>query len=77
MPAERVICLLEEIISEKGRAVNIRCDNGTEFISHAFQDGAVQRDQYLVHTAGLRKETTVSTNVRIEFLQFDLPFCGA
>ena len=38
MPAERVIRLLEEIIWEKGRLENIRCDNGPEFISHVFQD---------------------------------------
>ena len=38
MPAKRVIRFLEEIIWEKGKPANIRCDNGPEFISHEFQD---------------------------------------
>lgn len=38
MPAERVIRFLEEIIWEKGKPQNVRCDNGPEFISHEFQE---------------------------------------
>ncbi len=29
---------MEEIIWEKGKPTNIRCDNGSEFISHEFQE---------------------------------------
>ena len=38
MPAKRVIRFMEEIIWEKGKPDNIRCDNGPEFISHEFQE---------------------------------------
>ena len=38
MPAKRVIRFLEEIIWEKGKPNNIRCDNGPEFISNEFRD---------------------------------------
>ena len=34
IPASRLIRLMEEIIWEKGKPTNIRCDNGPEFISH-------------------------------------------
>jgi len=33
-----LIQFMEEIIWEKGKPTNIRCDNGPEFISHEFQD---------------------------------------
>ena len=36
--ASRLIRFMEEIIWEKGKPTNIRCDNGPEFISHEFQD---------------------------------------
>ena len=38
IPATRLIRFMEEIIWEKGKPTNIRCDNGPEFISHEFQD---------------------------------------
>ena len=38
VPATRLIRFMEEIIWEKGKPTNIRCDNGPEFISHEFQD---------------------------------------
>jgi len=38
IPASRLIRFMEEIIWEKGKPSNIRCDNGLEFISHEFQD---------------------------------------
>lgn len=38
IPASRLIRFMEEIIWEKGKPSNIRCDNGPEFISHKFQD---------------------------------------
>ena len=38
IPASRLIRFMEEIIWEKGKPTNIRCDNGPEFISHEFQD---------------------------------------
>ncbi len=37
-PTGRVIRFLEEIIWEKGKPANIRCDNGPEFVSHKFRD---------------------------------------
>lgn len=36
MPAERVIKLLEKVIWLNGKPKNIRCDNGSEFISKVF-----------------------------------------
>lgn len=38
IPASRLIRFMEEIIWEKGKPTNIRCDNGPEFISHEFQE---------------------------------------
>ena len=40
MPAERVIKLLEKVIWLNGKPKNIRCDNGPEFISKTFRNGA-------------------------------------
>jgi putative transposase len=37
MPAKRVITLLEKAIWMKGKPLNIRCDNGPEFISNDFK----------------------------------------
>ncbi len=38
IPASRLIRFLEDIIWEKGKPNNIRCDNGPEFISREFQN---------------------------------------
>lgn len=38
IPASRLIRFMEEIIWEKGKPNNIRCDNGPEFISHEFRN---------------------------------------
>ena len=38
IPASRLIRFMEEIIWEKGKPNNIRCDNGPEFISHELQE---------------------------------------
>ena len=38
MPAKRVIRFMEEIIWDKGKPDNVRRDNGSEFISHEFQE---------------------------------------
>jgi len=37
LPSLRVIRVLEQLISTKGKPANIRCDNGPEFISHKLQ----------------------------------------
>lgn len=37
LPALRIIRVLENLIAQKGRPANIRCDNGPEFISHHLQ----------------------------------------
>jgi len=37
LPALRVIRVLENLITQKGKPANIRCDNGPEFISHCLQ----------------------------------------
>ena len=34
LPAERVIRALEQVIEWRGKPLNIRCDNGPEYISH-------------------------------------------
>ena len=38
IPATRLIRFMKDIIWEKGKPTNIRCDNGPEFISYEFQD---------------------------------------
>lgn len=40
MPAQRVIRSLEQIIEEKGKPANIRCDNGSQYISKALRKWA-------------------------------------
>jgi len=37
LPSLRVIRVLENLIVQKGKPANIRCDNGPEFISHCLQ----------------------------------------
>ena len=37
MPSLRVIWVLNRIIAQRGKPVNIRSDNGPEFISHLLQ----------------------------------------
>lgn len=37
LPALRVIRVLENLITQKGKPANIRCDNGPEFISYCLQ----------------------------------------
>lgn len=38
LPSLRVIRALEKLIAERGCPVNIRCDNGPEFISHKLEE---------------------------------------
>ena len=42
MPAERVIRELKQMISWRGKPVEIRCDNGPEYISAAIQTWAAE-----------------------------------
>lgn len=44
MPGERVIQVLKEVISERGKPSEIRVDNGPEFISKALQKWAGEND---------------------------------
>lgn len=46
IPASRLIRFMEEIIWEKGKPSNIRCDNGPELISHEFQDSRRRKGNY-------------------------------
>ncbi|MFZ3151240.1 MAG: IS3 family transposase [Anaerolineaceae bacterium] len=49
LPAERVIRVLEMIISWRGCPIQIRMDNGPEFISHRLESWAKQHNIQLVH----------------------------
>jgi putative transposase len=49
LPAERVIRVLEMIISWRGCPKQIRMDNGPEFISHRLENWAKQHNIQLVH----------------------------
>mgnify|MGYP003732806499 CR=1 FL=1 len=49
LPTERVIRVLEMIISWRGCPVQIRMDNGPEFISHRLENWAKQHNIQLVH----------------------------
>ncbi|WP_455237854.1 IS1 family transposase [Psychrobacter jeotgali] len=43
LPARRVIRSLNQLIEYRGKPVQIRCDNGPEYISHALKDWADQQ----------------------------------
>ena len=38
LPSLRVIRVLEQLIAQRGKPANIRCDNGPEFISHKLEE---------------------------------------
>lgn len=42
LPSLRVIRVLEKLIAQRGKPLNIRCDNGPEFISHKMQQWCEQ-----------------------------------
>lgn len=50
MPAQRVVRLLEKIIWDHGKPMNIRCDNGPEFISGVFQNWCEANDIRIIYT---------------------------
>lgn len=50
MPAKRVIQLLEKAIWLNGKPLNIRCDNGPEFISKDFQEWCAGNDINILYT---------------------------
>ena len=43
LPSLRVIRVLEQLIAERGKPANIRCDNGPEFISHKLEQWCTDR----------------------------------
>ena len=43
LPSLRVIRVLEQLIAERGKPANIRCDNGPEFISHKLDQWCTDR----------------------------------
>jgi putative transposase len=49
LPSERVIRVLENIIEWRGCPREIRCDNGPEYVSGAFQSWAMKRGIRIVH----------------------------
>ena len=44
LPAQRVIRSLNQLIEYRGKPVQIRCDNGPEYISNALKDWALEQD---------------------------------
>lgn len=50
MPAKRVIRILEEMIWNEGKPMNIRCDNGPEFISNDFRNWCKANDINILYT---------------------------
>ena len=44
LPTLRVIRVLEQLLEWRAKPTAIRCDNGPEFISHAFIDWARRRN---------------------------------
>ena len=44
LPAQRVIRSLDQLIEYRGKPVQIRCDNGPEYISNALKDWAKDKD---------------------------------
>jgi putative transposase len=47
LPAQRVIRVLEELIAQRGKPTNIRCDNGPEFISHQLDAWCRQKERQI------------------------------
>lgn len=43
LPSLRVIRVLEQLITQRGKPANIRCDNGPEFISHKLDQWCTDR----------------------------------
>lgn len=43
LPCLRVIRVLEQLIAQRGKPANIRCDNGPEFISHKLDQWCAER----------------------------------
>ncbi len=43
LPAERVVRSLDKIIEWRGKAITIRCDNGSEYISSTLRGWAEKR----------------------------------
>lgn len=50
LPAERVIRALDQIIVWRGKPLNIRCDNGPEYISHLLAEWAMKHKITLLFT---------------------------
>lgn len=50
IPARRVIRMLEEMIWSEGKPMNIRCDNGPEFISNDFRNWCKANEINLLYT---------------------------
>jgi len=49
IPGERLVRMLEEVIWEKGKPNNIRCDNGPEFISKVFHEWCEANSINIIH----------------------------
>lgn len=43
LSAQRVICSLDQLIEYRGKPVQLRCDNGPEYISNALKDWAIEK----------------------------------
>ncbi len=43
LPAQRVILSLNQLIEYRGKPVQLRCDNGTDYISHSLKDWALDQ----------------------------------
>lgn len=50
LPAERVIRALDQIIEWRGKPLNIRCDNGPEYISNLLAEWAIKHEITLLFT---------------------------
>lgn len=50
MPTKRMIRFLEEILWEKDKPVNFRCDKGPEFVSHAFRNWCAENGINILFT---------------------------
>lgn len=44
LPSLRVIRVLDQLITQRGKPANIRCDNGPEFISHKLEQWCTNRE---------------------------------
>ena len=59
--AHRAIKVLENVIWLNGKARNIRCDNGPEYIAKKFQEWRAANDIRLLYTQpGFRHRTVIS-----------------